>query len=163
MAANWRGFLPSYAPCFYHSIMSSDSIVVMEDGAGWPAWVDEEAGAVSSVVVLAKQRGESTEQFESRARGRLSVLAERTAPRRGVLICGPGRSQPASSRERVVRVLLDVIGRGGGGEVVLVGEDRSLLRRLADHVQELNRAAPISLRLRPAPSEDPRSVARRVA
>ena len=33
-----------------------DSIVVMESGAHWPAWVDREAGAVSNVVILARQR-----------------------------------------------------------------------------------------------------------
>jgi hypothetical protein len=143
--------------------MNSDSIVVMEDGAGWPAWVDEEAGAVSRVVVLSKQHGENAAAFESRARTRLKSLAERDAPRRGVLICGPGRSQPASSREWLARVLLEVIGRAGGGEVVLIGDDRALVRRLADHVRELNHAAPISLRLRPAPSVREKPVARRVA
>jgi hypothetical protein len=148
---------------FYDSIMNSDSIVVMENGAGWPAWVDEEAGAVSRVVALTRHRGESHEDFELRARDRLEALAERSAPRRGVLICGSGRSEPASCRERLVGVLLEIIARVGGGEVVLIGDDSALVRRLAGRVEELNRAAPVSLRLRPAPAVRGQPVARRVA
>src|SRR5688572_25704877 len=143
--------------------MSSDSIVVMESGAGWPSWLDEEAGAVSRVVVLSKQRGETADEFESRARDRLATLAERSRPGRGVLVCGPGRSPPAASRERLVKVLLEVMGRAGGGEVVLIGDDRALVRRMAGHVEQLNHEAPVSLRLRPAPSARADSVAARVA
>jgi hypothetical protein len=156
-------FLAGHVWDFYHSLMNSDSIVVMENGAGWPTWVDEEAGAVSRVVVLSKQPGEGLADFESRARARLGALAERSMPRRGVLICAPGRSQPRSSREQLVHVLLDIVSAAGGGEVVLIGDDPSLIRRLAGRIEELNRGAPVALRLRPPPSAPDQSAARRVA
>ena len=137
--------------------MNNDSIVVMESGASWPTWVDEEAGAVSSVVVLSRHRGESVENFESRARSRLGSLAELRAPRRGLLVCGTAQGQqPPASRERLLRILCEVIGRSGGNEVVLIGDDSKLIRRLSGYVRELNgrsgtEGAGLSLRLRPVP------------
>jgi hypothetical protein len=140
--------------------MKSDSIVVMESGAGWPTWVDEEAGPVSSVVVLSRHPGESVEKFESRARARLGTLADHRAPRRGVLVCGTAQGQQTpASRERLLRILCEVIGRSGGNEVVLIGDDSKLIRRLSGYLRELNgrsesEGAGLSLRLRPVPAAE---------
>jgi hypothetical protein len=137
--------------------MKDGSIVVMEGGAGWPSWVDEEAGNSSSVVVLARHRGETAEDFAARARSRLGSLAELRAPRRGVLVCGTaeGRDAPPS-RERLLRVLCEVVGRSGGDEVVLIGDDARLIHRLSGFVRELNHGSGtdgprLSLRMRSAP------------
>jgi len=135
--------------------MNDDSIVVMESGAGWKTLVEEEAGAVSSVIVLARQRGESADDFENRARSRLGTLAKRRAPRRGVLVAGT--SQPkAASRERLLRILCEVIGGAGGEEVVLIGDDVKLVRRLSGQ-------AGLSLRLRSAPHGGEQTPSQRVA
>jgi hypothetical protein len=138
--------------------MKNGSIVVMEGGAGWASWVDEEAGAFSSVVVLARHRGETAENFAERARSRLGSLAELRAPRRGVLVCGTAQGRDTSpSRERLLRVLCEVIGRAGGDEVVLIGDDPRLMRRLSGYVQDLNGppgadGPRLSLRMRPVPA-----------
>lgn len=120
--------------------MDSDSIVVMESGASWPAWVDQEAGAVSNVVVLARQPGESLSDFEERARRRIESTVEVASPRRGVLVCGAGTSRElSSSRTRIVKALLEIVRRSGGGDVVLVGQcDDRLELQLTSYARKLN-------------------------
>jgi len=116
-----------------------DSIVVMESGAHWPAWVDREAGAVSNVVILARQRSESPAEFEARAGQRLAQVAELGSPKRGILVCGPGGRGTASCRKGLLRALLEVVRRAGGGEVVCVGEqERALSDELMAHARKLN-------------------------
>jgi hypothetical protein len=137
--------------------MQNGSIVVMEGGAGWPSWVDDEVGASSSVVVLARHRGETAENFAARARSRLGSLAELRAPRRGVLVCGTAGRDASACRERLLRVLCEVVGHAGGDEVVLIGDDARLMRRLSGYVEELNLRSGsdsprLSLRMRPAPA-----------
>ena len=146
--------------------MSADSIVVMESGADWPAWVDEEAGAVSNVVVLARQRGESPQQFEARVKLRLQSIAELESPRRGVLVCAASGGKAAGpGRATLVRALLEVVRRAGGGEVVLVGDVTAQSDELSAYATKLNErrladAGPVSLRFRPPPgSAEARNVA----
>jgi hypothetical protein len=116
-----------------------DSIVVMESGAHWPAWVDREAGAVSNVVILAKQRDESRAEFEARAGQRLGQVAELGSPKRGILVCGPGGRDATSCRKGLLRALIEVVRRAGGGEVVCVGErDRAWSDELVAHLRKLN-------------------------
>lgn len=135
--------------------MNDDSIVVMESGAGWPTWVDEEAGAVSRVIVLSRQPEESARDFEIRARKRLGSLAELRAPRRGVLVSRTGQPTPAS-RERLLRILCEVVERAGGEEVVLIGDDAKLIQRLSGR-------AGLSLRLRSGPASTEQTPTQRVA
>jgi hypothetical protein len=152
-----------------HKTMKNNSVVVLESGAGWPTWVDAEAGEASSIVVLSRQRRETAENFEARARARLGSLAELRAPRRGVLVCGTGQGQPAPAcRERLLRILCEVIGRAGGDEVVLIGDDARLIGRLSGYIRELNAGlAPastrLSLRLSPAPDAAEQQLTQRVA
>jgi hypothetical protein len=149
--------------------MEMDSIVVMESGAHWPSWVDEEAGAVSNVVVLARQGGESVAEFEARARLRLESLVELAAPRRGVLVCGPCSSNESSTcqsstcRARIAQTLIAIVSRSGGGEVVIVGED-DFAAELASHARKLHRRdrskfRPVSVRFRALPQRVERRVA----
>jgi hypothetical protein len=116
-----------------------DSIVVMESGAHWPAWVDREAGAVSNVVILARQRDESRSEFAMRARERLDQVAGLGTPKRGILVCGPAGRDATSCCKGLIKALVEVIRRAGGGEVVCVGEqDRALSDELLAHVRKLN-------------------------
>jgi hypothetical protein len=138
--------------------MEFDSIVVMESGAAWPAWVDEEAGAISNVVVLARQLDENVREFEARARLRLQTLAEFASPRRGVLVCGPADGpEDRATRGGLLRALLEIVRGAGGGEVVLIGDvDEGLALELSEHVRKLNarrgsQARLVSLRMRPPP------------
>jgi hypothetical protein len=145
--------------------MKNESIVVMESGASWAPPVEEEAGEVSSIVVLARQRGETAENFAARARSRLGSLAEPRAARRGVLVCGTEAQPAPASRECLLKILCEVIGRAGGDEVVLIGDDAKLVRRLSRFVRELNHDAGtdgprLALRMRPATELEP---AQRVA
>jgi hypothetical protein len=145
--------------------MKNESIVVMESGASWATCVEDEAGEVSSIVVLARQRGETAENFAARARSRLGSLAEPRAPRRGVLVCAAVDQPAPACRERLLKILCEVIGRAGGDEVVLIGDDPRLIRRLSGFVQELNNGAGpdgprLALRMRPTTEQEP---ARRVA
>ena len=116
-----------------------DSIVVMESGAHWPAWVDREAGAVSNVVILARQRDESAAEFEARAWERLAQVAELGSPKRGILVTGPAGRDVTRCRRGLLRALVEVVRRAGGGEVVCVGEqERALSDELMAHVRKLN-------------------------
>jgi hypothetical protein len=138
--------------------MESESIVVMEDGADWPAWVDEEAGAVSNVVVLARQPFESVRDFELRTELRLTVLADRFAPQRGILVCGPDAgAEVRACRSHLLHALAAVVRRAGGGEVVLVGnDDGELVAELSAFVERLNQrdiARQVSVRTRQPPAE----------
>jgi hypothetical protein len=137
--------------------MESDSIVVMEDGADWPAWVDHEAGAVSNVVILARQPFESVRDFELRTELRLAALADKFTPHRGILVCGPERGEDTRScRSHVLHALAAVVRRSGGGEVVLVGEDDGLAADLSGFVERLNcrdSARQVSVRMRRPPAE----------
>jgi hypothetical protein len=137
--------------------MESESIVVMEDGADWPAWVDHEAGAVSNVVVLARQPFESVRDFELRTELRLAMLADRFSPQRGILVCGPERGEELRiCRSHVLHALAAVVRRSGGGELVLVGDDEALGAELSAFVERLNRrdaTRQVSVRVRHAPAE----------
>jgi hypothetical protein len=118
----------------------SDSIVVMESGADWPAWVDQEAGAVSNVVILARQPGESIEEFGERARGRIESQAALSSPGRGVLVLSGGSSPNLRRcRSQIARALMEVVRRAGGGDVVLAGsEDLELALELDGYARRLN-------------------------
>jgi hypothetical protein len=120
--------------------METDSIVVMETGADWPAWVDQEAGTVSNVVVLARQPRESVRAFGARTERRLETLTELASPRRGILVCGSERDGDSRScRVLLLQALARVVRSAGGGEVVLVSEDRSVLIEVEAFVAKLNR------------------------
>jgi hypothetical protein len=140
--------------------MKNESIVVMESGASWATCVEEEAGEVSSIVVLARQRGETAENFAARARSRLGSLADSAALRRGVLVCGTGDQPAPAGRECLLKILCEVIGRGGGDEVVLIGDDAKLVRRMSRYVRDLNHGASsggprLALRMRPTTDQEP--------
>ncbi len=138
--------------------MEENSIVVMEDGADWPAWVDQEAGAVSNVVILARQPYESLRDFELRTEIRLNMLGDQFVPGRAILVCGRecGKETDAC-RRHVLYGLAALVRRAGGGEVVLVGQDEGDLgAELASFVERLNRregARPVSVRVRRPPVE----------
>jgi hypothetical protein len=144
--------------------METDSIVVMEDGASWPAWVDHEAGQVSNVVILARQPGESLSAFGARAELRLQGQVALASPRRGVLVAGPARGADARScRSHVMRALAGVVRRAGGGEIVLVGDDDAgLVAELRSFVERINQrdgGGRVSLRIRRPPTERAQRVA----
>lgn len=120
--------------------METDSIVVMESGADWPSWVDQEAGAVSNVVILARQPRESVRAFGARTERRLDGLTELAAPRRGVLVCGTDQDGDSRAcRVSILRALASVIRHAGGGEVVLIGDDRAAVIEAQAFVEKLNR------------------------
>jgi hypothetical protein len=121
--------------------MRTDSIVVMEQGADWPAWVDEEAGPVSNVVVLSRQHGESQSAFEARARLRLDSMAEIATPSRAVLVCARiARAEARQSRAVLLRALVETLRRAGGGELTLAGDaDSALSAEITAYAGKLNR------------------------
>lgn len=133
--------------------MESDSIVVMEDGASWPAWVDQEAGQVSNVVILARQPHETIGEFSQRAQIRIDGLTELAAPKRGVLVAGP-TTDPGlrEARTQLMMALAQVVRRAGGGEVVLVGDDdielALALRSFVDRLNQRAGTACVELRIR---------------
>jgi len=140
--------------------MQRGSIVVLESEAAWPAWVDQEAGVTTRIVVLGRRRREPLRDFESRARARLQALVEGGPPRRGLLVCGPGAGRgELAVRAGLAKALVEIVYRSGGGEVVLMGEvGRALAAELAGRVHELNREpggpAPVSIRQRLPPRVD---------
>ena len=119
--------------------MNADSIVVMEAGADWPAWVDREAGRVSSIVVLAREPRERLRDFEQRVTERLARAAN--GARRGVLVASHDSSRDATtSRAHLLRALVAMVKSAGGGEVVLVGEDSTrTVAEASSFAERLNR------------------------
>jgi hypothetical protein len=101
------------------------SIVVLEAGATWPAWLVEYQRLAPNAVVIAQARAESMDSFRGRVIHRMEEA--RTAAgarvRVGVIVAAPvAGEERLSFREGVARALLQSMGSGSEAELVLAGD-----------------------------------------
>lgn len=112
------GNLPSERDLMDENTDSLSSVVVLEQGAEWPQWIAEYQRRAPNSVVVAHSRGESMDDLSKRVARRVAELTGEL--RAGIVACAP-TSDPRhlSVRDRICHTLLDAMGRGGGGEVIL--------------------------------------------
>jgi hypothetical protein len=106
------------------------SIVVLEAGAAWPAWLTEYQRLAPNAVVIAQASAESAELFQARVVHRVE---EATAPSRsarvrvGVVVAADHPEQKrVALRENVARCLIKAMGTVEEGELVLAGDSNEL-------------------------------------
>lgn len=103
------------------------SIVVLEAGAAWPAWLAEYQRLAPNAVVIAQARTESADAFRSRVVHRIEEAKVNSGARVrvGVIVASESSEQDGLAlRENVARAILKVMGSGHEAELVLAGGAR---------------------------------------
>lgn len=101
------------------------SIVVLEAGAAWPAWLGEYQRLAPNAVVIVQARAEELEPFKSRVIHRIDEVTSSSGARVrvGVMVSAPQVAEDRRAfRESVARAILKVIDAGGDAELVLAGD-----------------------------------------
>ena len=101
------------------------SIVVLETGAAWPAWLAEYQQLAPNAVVIAQVRGEALDTFRARVIHRMqeAAISSGARVRVGVIIVAPVAGEELLElRESVARALLQLMGSSNEAELVLVGD-----------------------------------------
>jgi hypothetical protein len=136
----------------------SDSIVIMERGSRWPAWVDRQAGPESNVAVFSQQPDEELFDFHARALEHLCSSSIVNRAKRAVLVCsGLFGEDEAKARHDLLLALAMMVCGADSAQVVLVADGDSARRsELLGMAFELNleldrRDVPVSIMLRAAP------------
>jgi hypothetical protein len=97
---------------------SLGSVVVLEEGAGYPSWIAEYQRRAPNCVVIAHNDGESMEELTARVVRRLPELNGEL--RVGIVACAASvEPSHLAMREQLCRTLLSALNPKGGGEVVL--------------------------------------------
>ncbi len=99
------------------------TLVVMEAGAVWPAWVKDVQRRAPNSMVEVQPGSESSDTFAGRVLGRLATLKKRGVVLRGALYAA---SSPASApvlraRREICEALLEALSDDACGELVLSG------------------------------------------
>ncbi|HKY38742.1 MAG TPA: hypothetical protein VJN18_22525, partial [Polyangiaceae bacterium] len=98
------------------------SIVVLETGAAWPAWLAEYQQLAPNAVVIAQVRGEALDTFRARVIHRMqeAAISSGARVRVGVIIVAPVAGEELLElRESVARALLQLMGSSNEAELVL--------------------------------------------
>lgn len=101
------------------------SIVVLEAGAAWPAWLTEYQRLAPNAVVIAQARAESPDAFRSRVVHRIAEATSSSGARVrvGVIVAGDSLAEDRLPlREGVARAILKIMRPGTEAELVLAGE-----------------------------------------
>jgi hypothetical protein len=108
------------------------SIVVLEAGAAWPAWLAEYQRLAPNAVVIAQAAAEAPQAFQARVLHRVTEASNSNGARVrvGVIVVAdvPGQ-QRSSLRQNVARALLKAMGATGKNheaELVLGGDSEEL-------------------------------------
>jgi hypothetical protein len=105
------------------------SIVVLEAGAVWPAWLGEYQRLAPNAVVVAEARSESMGAFEARVVHRVEEATARSGPRVRVgvmVLADAGNRERVLLRRSVARALLKAMGSSHEAELVLGGDGEEL-------------------------------------
>ena len=105
------------------------SIVVLEAGAAWPAWLTEYQRLAPNAVVIAQASAESVDAFQQRVLHRVEEASAHGGARvrAGVIVCTDSPEQKRSTlRQNIARGLLKAMGTGREAEVVLGGDSEEL-------------------------------------
>jgi hypothetical protein len=111
------------------------SIVVLEAGAAWPAWLAEYQRLAPNAVVVAQARTEEAELFGHRVVHRIAEATHSSGARVrvGVIVAGDsGDEGRLSLRENVARAILKKMVPGREAELVLAGDGHELDRSRQD-------------------------------
>jgi hypothetical protein len=111
------------------------SIVVLEAGAAWPAWLAEYQRLAPNAVVVAQARTEDAEVFGRRVVHRITEATHGSGARVrvGVIVAGDsGDEGRLSLRENVARAILRKMVPGREAELVLAGDGHELDRSRQD-------------------------------
>ncbi len=161
---------PSEGGIFSADEERATTLVLMESGAFWPAWVKEVQRRAPNSMVEVQSASESVEGFGGRALRRLASLRERGVSLRAAVYAA---ASPATEQERAVRrvvcgMLLDVLGHGG--ELVLSGEgwstwgmDARSREELMSLAGELSCQLPRASSIPPQPSSSDRDSSSRIS
>ncbi len=101
------------------------SIVVLEAGATWPAWLTEYQQLAPNAVVIAQARAEAVDSFRARVIHRIEEAKASGTARIcvGVIVSSPTTGEDRLPlREGVARAILKAMGSGNDAELVLAGD-----------------------------------------
>ena len=105
------------------------SIVVLEAGAAWPAWLTEYQRLAPNAVVIAQARSELPDAFRSRVVHRIAeaTTGRGARVRVGVIVAGDSPDDARLTlREQVARAILKSMGTSHEAELVLAGDAQEL-------------------------------------
>jgi hypothetical protein len=105
------------------------SIVVLEAGAAWPAWLTEYQRLAPNAVVIAQARSEEPEAFRARVVHRITEATTSSGARVrvGVIIAGDSSDEARLPlRENVARAILKVMAPAREAELVLAGDGQEM-------------------------------------
>jgi hypothetical protein len=105
------------------------SIVVLEAGAAWPAWLTEYQRLAPNAVVIAEARAETMDAFEARVVHRVVEATTHSGPRVRVgvmVLCEAMNASRQESRRNIARALLKAMGAAHEAELVLAGDGQEL-------------------------------------
>jgi hypothetical protein len=134
---------------------SRSSIVVIEAGAGWPAWIAEYQRRAPNATVVAQTASEGHVEFQARVLHRLDEMGKGTNVLSvGVVLCAEN-AHARASRERVCSALALAL---DGGDLVLAATDdaepfKQELFALAGRLCEAPQTSRVNVRVRFSTSE----------
>jgi hypothetical protein len=136
---------------------SRSSIVIIEAGAGWPAWIAEYQRRAPNATVVAQTASESHEDFEGRVLHRLDEMGRGpNVLSVAVVLCSENNQSSAlDGRERVCGALVTAL---CGGDLVLAATDdaapfKQELFALAGRLCEVPQTTRVNVRVRFSSSE----------
>jgi hypothetical protein len=106
------------------------SIVVLEAGAAWPAWLTEYQRLAPNAVVIAQARGEEPDAFCGRVVHRIAEATSSSSGARvrvGVIVAGDSADDARLPlRENVARAILKAMRPADEAELVLAGDGHEM-------------------------------------
>jgi hypothetical protein len=102
------------------------SIVVLEAGASWPAWLSEYQRLAPNAVVIAQAATETVPAFEKRVLHRVAEASANGVGRirvGGIIAADRGGEAQAALRHRLAGALLQAMSSHPESELVLAGEN----------------------------------------
>lgn len=133
--------------------MARDILVVLEAGARWPAWLDDEPGGLISFVQGSR---EPTPDFHARAEEGIRALSMPSGV--AVLVAGDDAGDSSMVSRRALLVgLVTHLELGDGGKLVLIADGAygarqslaSLALELSSFLEDID--SPVTCRLRAQP------------
>jgi len=131
------------------------SIVVLENGAGFPDWVAECQRKAPNSIVIAQSASSEAAEFAIRAMTRIRDFTRgNSGPRVTIMVCNPDvHSEQQAARYQISRCLLASLDRKGPSELVLAIGDapetsRHSILSLAGDLCEVVGSPSISVRVR---------------
>jgi hypothetical protein len=131
------------------------SVVVLENGAGFPEWVPDCQRTAPNSIIIAQSSSSEAAEFAVRAMTRIRDFTRgNSGPRVAIMVCNPDLdSEQLSARSRISRCLLASLDRGAPSELVLAIGDahetsRHAILSLAGDLCEVVGSPSISVRVR---------------